>query len=325
MAQTTYRTGHYRPSERLLALLILLSDHRWHITRHLAEQFETAERTLYRDLDKIENATKLSVERQTGRGVRLVPGRTFAGLEGGTEEALNLIFAVVFSPKLGFSLVEVARTLDKLRASLPLERTAWIDWLRSRIHFEIPIKSRGVQFMKVIRTGIVECRRLRLTHIGVGDTVPDRHDVNPYGVVYHHDVWYLLGFDCKCGERRAFRVDRFKTCTLLDLKFVPPEDFDAREYWNRSFWRQYERDAETFVVTYDADYADRVKHWNRVQLKSHADGSVEATFKSMNPEWVKSFILSCGAHCLVRSPEWLKNAVKEQAEKVTHKYSRNTI
>jgi hypothetical protein len=102
---------------------------------------------------------------------------------------------------------------------LPIERTAWIDWLRSRIHFEIPLKSRGVQFMKVIRTGIVECRRIRLTHIGVGDKTPDRHDVNPYGVVYHHDVWYLLGFDCNVanGVPSASTVSRPARCLTSSL------------------------------------------------------------------------------------------------------------
>ena len=321
----TRRDGHYRPAERLLALLMLLGDHRWHTVGYLADHFDVAERSIHRDLDKIENATKLFIERQPGRGIRLESGKSFSGFEGGTEETLNLILAVAFSPKFGLSLLDVARTLDKLRASVPPELAARVDWLYSRVHFEMPFKSRGLEFLRVIRTGIADSRRLRLTHTGVGDAKADQHDVNPFGLVYYHDIWYLLGLDFKSGQRRAFRVDRFKSCALLDIRFTPPDDFDAREYWNRSFWRQYERDAETYVVVFDAECADRVKHWSRVQLKPQRNGAIEATFKSMNPEWVKSFVLSCGEHCTVKSPEWLKKVVKVQAKMTLRRYSSKGI
>ena len=70
-------------------------------------------------LRKIENAAKVDVERRPGKGVRLESKYHFKGIEAGPEESINLILAVAFSPRIGFSLVQVAKTLDKLRESLP--------------------------------------------------------------------------------------------------------------------------------------------------------------------------------------------------------------
>ncbi len=317
-----YPENHYTASEKLICLIALLSDKRWHTTSFLAQQFGTTERTILRDLDKIENAAKVIVERRPGKGIRLKSKYHFKGIEAGAEEAINLILAVAYSPKIGFSLVQVAKTLDKLRDCLPQEFASQVDWFRTRFHFEIPAYTNGLKYLELIRKAILEARRIHMSHIGIGDGTTDEHDISPYGLVYYHANWYLIGFDFKCGERRVFRIDRFQSCEMLDIHFEHPEDFDAQEHWYKVFWKQYGKNAETIVLIFDPEYDEQLKTWDSVALKTLSSGMVEATFKAMNPEWLKKFVLSNGCHVKVKKPQWLKEAIKDEIKAITNLYSK---
>ena len=316
-----YPENHYTASEKLICLITLLSDHRWHTTDWLAHQFGTTERTILRDLDKIENATKVTVERRPGKGVRLEPKYHLKGIGAGPDESINLILAVAYSPKIGFSLVQVAKTLDKLREALPPGLATQVDWFRTRFHFDIPAHTNGLRFLDLIRKAIFESRRIKVRHLGISDGVSDAHEINPFGLVYYHDKWYLIGFDYKNAERRVFRIDRFLECAMQKIRFTPPDDFDAQDHWYKVFWKQYGRNAETIILVFDSEYADRVQAWDSIERKSLADGALQATFKAMNPEWVKGFVLSCGKHCRVTEPAWLRDVVKQEAADIVANYA----
>ena len=315
-----YPENRYTASEKLICLIALLSDKRWHTTAWLANQFGTTERTILRDLDKIENAAKVIIERRPGKGICLKSKYHFKGIEAGAEEAINLILAVAYSPKIGFSLVQVAKTLDRLRDSLPQEFASQIDWFRTRFHFEIPAYTNGLKYLELIRKAILEGRRIHMSHLGIGDGTTDEHDISPYGLVYYHANWYLIGFDFNCADRRVFRIDRFQSCEMTEIFFNPPEDFDAQEHWYNVFWKQYGKNAETIVLIFDPEYEDQLKTWDNVKLKTLSNGKIEAEFKAMNPEWLKKFVLSNGRHVKVKKPQWLKEAIMEEIKKMCLNY-----
>jgi predicted DNA-binding transcriptional regulator YafY len=314
--------NRYTASEKLIAMIALLSDKRWHTTAFLAKQFGTTERTILRDLDKIENAAKVIVERRPGKGIRLQSKYKFKGVDAGAEEAINLILAVAYSPKIGFSLVQVAKTLDKLRDSLPPEFASQVDWFRSRFHFETPEYTDGLRFLELIREAILKTRRIHITHIGIGDGTTDEHNISPYGLVYYHSNWYLIGFDLKCAERRVFRIDRFQTCKMTKVFFNPPDNFDAQEHWYNLFWKQYGKNAETIVLTFDSEYEEHLKTWDNVELKTFSNGKIEATFKAMDLEWLKKFVLSAGSYVKVKKPKWLKEAIIAEINKMAKIYDK---
>ena len=312
--------NRYTAAEKLICLIALLSDKRWHTVSYLASQFAVCERTILRDLDKIENAAKVFIERKPGRGVRLESKYEFKGVEAGPEEAINLILAVAFSPKVGFSLPQVAMTLDKLRDSLPAEFASQVDWFRSRFHFDIPEYENGLKFLELIRTAILECRKIHVSHTSVKDGTTDEHDINPYGQVYYHDNWYLIGFDFKSAERRVFRIDNFKTCELLDQKFELPEKFNAQDHWYKVFWKQYEANAETVILEVDTEYEEYFKVWDSVTFDKSQNGKTTVTFKAISPEWLKSLVLSAGRHVKVIKPEWLREVITNEIESLLNIY-----
>jgi len=310
----------YTAAERLICLITLLADRRWHTTDWLAAQFFTTERTILRDLDRVEHAAKTTVERRPGKGIRLTAKYAFQGIEAGANEAINLILAVAFSARVGFSLMQVASTLDKLRGALPAEFASQVDWYRARFHFDIPAHTNGLRFLDLVRNAILRCRKIIITHIGIGDGTTDKHHIRPYGLVYYHDKWYLIGFDYASAERRVFRIDRFITCVMTDDTFEPPDDFDAEEHWYKVFWKQYGRNAETIVLDFDPAHEERLKSWDSVTVKKMAGGLLRATFKAMNPEWLRGFVLSHGQQVTVIAPAWLRKAVRGEAAAILKKY-----
>ena len=130
--------NRHRASERLLSLVTLLADNRWHTTAQLANIFGTTERTILRDLDKIENSVKISIERRRGKGIRISLKHNFKCIQTGEDEAINLILATAFSTGIGFSIVQITKTLSKLRNGLPEELADNIFALSKRFYSEIP-------------------------------------------------------------------------------------------------------------------------------------------------------------------------------------------
>jgi len=310
--------NHFLAAERLLCLTCLLADNRWHTTVQLANTFGITERTILRDLDKIENSLRISIERKRGKGVRIPLKHDFNCIQTGEDEALNLILATAFSSGIGFSLVQISKTLNKLRNSLPSEFAENIFSLSKRFYSEI--QETISEKIELIRTAVTQSLIIRFLYKG------KKRKVNAYGLIYYRTKFYLLGYDYNHKEIRVFSVNRVQNCKISDEKFKMAEDFDAQNYWQKIFWKKYNKKAETIVLIFDKFsnkenvLLERIKHWEKIKIKKAPDKSTEATFKTLNFEWLRDFILSCGKKVKVKQPDWLKKEIKEEIREMNKLY-----
>ena len=167
-------------------------------------------------------------------------------------------------------------------------------------------------------------------------------------MVYHRTKFYLLGYDYNHKGIRAFSVNKIQNCELSDKKFVLPADFDAQNYWHKIFWKKYYKKAETVVLIFEKLHTEkgqndvnnshfegkahrmpggegdvlleRIKNWEKVKIKKLSDKSTEATFKTLNFDWLKEFILSCGKRVKVKKPDWLREDIKKEIQEMNEFY-----
>ena len=156
-----------------------------------------------------------------------------------------------------------------------------------------------------------------------------KHKVDSYGLVYHHTKHYLLGYAHDHKETRAFSVNKIKNIKLSNGKFVPPADFDAQNYWQKKFWKKYYKKAETIVLIFKNSpfeegkedvLLERIKNWKKINIKKLDEKRIEATFKTLNFEWLIGFVLSCGKRVKVKKPKWLKEKIKEEIQEMKKLY-----
>ncbi|MEZ4570558.1 MAG: WYL domain-containing protein [Thermomicrobiales bacterium] len=61
-----------------------------------------------------------------------------------------------------------------------------------------------------------------------------RREIDPYGLVYLMQRWYLVGYCHLRDDLRMFRLDRIAHCRTLETTFAPPHGFDCLEFATRS-------------------------------------------------------------------------------------------
>ena len=107
---------------------------------------------------------------------------------------------------------------------------------------------------------------------------------------------------------------------MTKITFTAPEDFDAEKHWYNVFWKQYNKNAEIITLVFDPEYEDELKNWDNVNMKKLSSGKIEISIKTLNPEWLKRFVLSNGSHVKVKKPKWLKDAIIAEAKTVCKMY-----
>ncbi len=55
--------------------------------------------------------------------------------------------------------------------------------------------------------------------------------IDPYGLVYWSNKWYIVGFCHIRNEIRSFRVDRIYNIAQTKIKFNQPQDFSASKFF----------------------------------------------------------------------------------------------
>lgn len=157
-----------------------------------------------------------------GRGTRLPP-LVFSG-----DEALGLVMAVLDGHHRAADPDDpVGAAVAKLLRAMPAHTAERADAVR-RTAAAAPDGSAArpdpATTVDLVRAR-AEGRRVRLAYRSEAGNTLDV-EVEPWAVVVRHGRWYLL---CRLPERdvvRAYRVDRVRSVTLLDLRFRAPDGLD---------------------------------------------------------------------------------------------------
>jgi len=149
---------------------------------------------------------------------------------------------------------------------------------------------------------------------GATDTEP--RAVRPYAVVYAEGSWYVVAHCLRSNEVRVFRTDRILEASRTDRPFVPPADFDVKEYLREgSVYHAPEGDRVRIR------YAPRIARWIRERshfkgwvIEEDADGAVVLEHTVADPQWVVSHTLQYGADAEVIAPPEYRELVRSVGE-----------
>jgi predicted DNA-binding transcriptional regulator YafY len=167
----------------------------------------------------------------------------------------------------------------------------------------------------LIADAIRRRRRIRTeyrTHAGERS----RRALSPHGLVFHAGRWYLAAFDHLRDALRTFRVDRMTSITLLrEAAVAAPAGFDAVEHVSASLAQVPWGHEVEVVLDLSLDEAKRRLPRTLATLTETDEGTL-LRMQVGSLEWMASVLAGLGCGFEIRSPDELRQHVRELARRL---------
>ena len=316
-----------------LLLRSLSARHHGATVKELAEEVRVSEKTIRRDLDTfllVGFPLVESVEDHGRKKWRVDAGKIQPGLGFAFDEAIALYVARrLLEPLAGTVFWSAAqRAFRKIRATLGEGALEYIDRFAGMFHHTSVGASdyrRKANLIDQIMIAIEDRRQMLMTYQSLNATEPVTYDVYPYGMVYHHNSLYLVGWAPDHGEIRHWKVDRIEGVERTNFPFDRPADFNLADHLAGSFGvyssdGPLQRVQVLFSPTVARYVSEGVWHASQ-QLTAQPDGGLLARFELDGTEEFKRWLLTFGRHATVLAPDTLRNDILDEARALLASYA----
>jgi predicted DNA-binding transcriptional regulator YafY len=179
-----------------------------------------------------------------GRGVRLPP------LMFSAAEVLGLVMAVLDGHHHAADATDpVGSGLGKLLRALPEPIARQAEAVR-RTTAPAPDRAAARPSPEIATALVQACADRVMVHLGYRSEAGSEWsaDVEPWAVVVRHGRWYLLCWSHGAEARRAYRIDRVTSVSVLaSSSFEPPADLDAVAELEAHLAKGWEFDTEVII------------------------------------------------------------------------------
>lgn len=331
---------HSSDVHRLLMMITLLQSSRpqdGYNARRLAAELGVAERTVYRDIEKLQGVG-IPVLFDRSAGVYRIDGAFFLPpIELTAEEALALSALVehIAEPERIAFLRSAHRALAKVQAALPgplrEEVAAQLDHMYIQTAPASPPDG-CVDVYDRVREAMRQGRALRCVYEPrggsgkAGETGGEPFLFEPYTLFFSVRSWYAIGRHGGRDGVRSLKLQRFASIELTDERYEIPGGFSLRAHLGNA-WRMIRGEPECEVeIRFDPDFADTVAEtlWHPTQeIEEHEDGSATFRCTVAGLDEIVWWVLSMGPHARVIKPAELSKRVRELAEETARVYAAN--
>jgi proteasome accessory factor B len=319
---------------RILKLIKLFEHSRYGMTiNELCREMSVTRRTLYRDLEMVEDAGYRFVKEGGGGGFskkwRFPPGMRKAPDKPYTEsELLSLYFCMnLLQPFRGTPLRDgLESLLAKIEATFTEEEREYFgDLVFTHVAKMTPSKDyrRHAATVSALSRACLEHRKVEVTY-KAGDDQAKTYAFSPYCIAYYGGELYTIGWSDHRSAVRTLRIDRIKTIKPLTPKFERPKDFDPEDYLGRSFGIYSEGEQEKVAIEFSKEASRTVmeREWHPTQrIEQQPNGKVTLKMTVQGIAEVARWVLYHAPYAKVLEPKELRTMVAENATKAaaTHK------
>jgi predicted DNA-binding transcriptional regulator YafY len=223
----------YHPTTRVLTVLELLQSHAELSGIALAGRLEVDVRTVRRYVTMLQDLG-IPVESRRGRygAYRLRPGYKLPPLMFSSDEAVGVVLGLVVAQRLDMALTTPAieSALAKILRVLPAGLRERVQALQETLVLDFA--ERGIpaagEMLLLLSQAVRKRQRVWLCYRAWEANESERL-LDPYGLVYRGNRWYVVGYCHLRQGIRVFRLDRVAAVEAREERFERPESFDALE------------------------------------------------------------------------------------------------
>lgn len=294
---------------RLFEIVYILLDKKRVTAKELAEHFEVAPRTIYRDIETLSGAgIPVYMSKGKGGGVSLLSEFILdkAVITVKEKEEILSSLKAVGAVKPG----EEDTALRKLDSLFGGSDTDWIEvdfgaWSDGR---------KEAALFRVIKEAILNKRIVHFSYAGINGQIIDR-SVEPLRLCFKGGAWYLYGYCRKRNDYRFFKLKRIKDLMIKEETFLRtcPEPVLVNQQ------RDFRTEMVSLKLKIEKEAACRV--YDEFEMYEQLDdGSFLVKIDFPKGEWLMYYILSFGKSLEVLEPEEIRKQVAEELNKVLDKY-----
>jgi predicted DNA-binding transcriptional regulator YafY len=314
---------------RVLKLIKLFEHSRYGLTiNELCREMTITRRTLYRDLEMIEDAGYRFVKEDGGGGGlskkwRFPPGMRKAPDKPYTEsELLSLYFCMnLLQPFRGTPLRDgLESLLAKIEATFTEEEREYFgDLVFTHVAKMTPSKDyrRHAATVGAISRSCLEHKKVEVTY-RAGDDLSKTYAFSPYCIAYYGGELYTIGWSDLRQSVRTLRIDRIRSIKPLGQKFERPKDFDPEDYLGRSFGIYSEGAQEKVEIEFAKEASRTVleREWHPTQrIEQGAGGKVTLKMTVQGLAEVARWVLYHAPYAKALEPMELRSMVLANATK----------
>jgi predicted DNA-binding transcriptional regulator YafY len=292
--------------------------------KDLAEELEVSTRTIFRD---ITNLTESGFPLYFEEGYRLPESYFFPHINFDMEELIALFLSSKFLQRhkeMPFHR-PITSAMEKIEATVQPEYRRMLGELQSQFTIGITegsYEEASYRVMELIKEAMVHHRTLSISYHTFSSNTVNCRSVDPYGIFFFQDTWYMVAFCHLRGTLREFNIKRIKSAEITTAAFELPADFDVSHYVSHS-WDYGEADPVEVQTLHSAIDARWIREgvWHPSQkLQERDDGSLIMTVKVRAPENMIPWILGKGSGIEILSPDFLRKAVLDELARALNVY-----
>ena len=312
--------------ERLLAITMLLLSQRRVSATMLADKFEVSQRTIYRDMETINNA-----------GIPII---SYTGADGGYEimeqfrierqlvtfEDLQSILIALKGVQSSLNDQEMDALLTKIKALVKRADQHQMEESGDTLLFDTNLWHGGGISDKSVLTMLRQAAKVRsVTSFLYSNTAGDAEirSVEPIGLAWKGYAWYLYAY-CRLREDyRTFRISRMSELRIQMETFrdrgVTLAQLDAK--WGN----QETGPGVPLVLRFRPRVRVQVEEaFGLHNVQAQEDGTLIVRVTYPDNHWLYGMLLSYGPDCYIMEPAFVAERVKKDAGSVFMLYEEGT-
>lgn len=307
--------------DRLLAITMLLLNRRRISAKELSERFEVSLRTVYRDVEAINQAG--------------VPVVSYAGMSGGYEimdqyrldrqflslEELQSIIVGLKGIRSTIGDQEISNLLDKVGALVAKSEQNTVESLNNQLIIDMNPWRSGThdkEKLNTLRTAIRESKLISFHYIS-SQSEQSVRTAEPMGIVVKGFGWYLYGYCLLRQDFRIFRLSRMKEIEVLKRTFERKEG--VVEQLDHNWGKKDPSTLVKLVLHAQPNVRAQVEDYFRPeQITIQADGSLMITATQPDEPWLHGMLLSFGPNLRILEPAYIAAVIKDKAERIVQLY-----
>jgi predicted DNA-binding transcriptional regulator YafY len=305
--------------DRLLGVILLLQSRRVVTAAQIAAHFETSVRTVYRDLSAL-SEIGVPIAAEAGVGYSLLKGYYLPPVMFSEAEASALFTGGEMLKQFADSSLAgpIDSALLKIRAVLPRELREQAERIIQHtaiIGAPRPSAQLDQAILLPIQRAVALHRVLYLEYQAKGRAQATPRAVEPLGVVYYGNAWYLIAWCRLRADFRHFRLERIRRLIMQAATFALRPGFSLRAHLAESVNKEETIPARVQFTRGAAERARGECFAGLVEERLVGD-RVEIDFLTFSLEWLARWVLSFGCEAEAVTPDRFRELVKTEAEKV---------
>ncbi|HJT74113.1 MAG TPA: YafY family protein [Chitinophaga sp.] len=312
--------------DRLSAILIQLQGKKIVKAAEIAERFDISLRTVYRDVRALQEAG-VPVGAEAGTGYYLVEGYHLPPIMFNREEAAALLTGEKLMAQLSdhSNRKQFSNAMQKIRAVLRGNEKDFLESLEENIavvNRRPPIGEEFPnRFLSDIQHSLGRHLILEMDYFALHTEVLTHREVEPIGIMYMTNYWYLIGWFRLRHGYRNFRMDRIKNLSVTDTSYDRSRHITLKEYIDK--YSEHEAKPHVIKVRFPLSFARRIgdqKFYYGMVEEQVVGDCVEMTFLSTWLDWFGRWLLTWGKHVEVIAPQELSAHMKLLAKEIQEHY-----